>query len=85
MDRERRADRYVTPITSRWMVDTVAWVVSDVGRKRRGNGCGTWFAHARVRLSSEPILISLYEGVATPQASNVRAWTAHMFTRLVNG
>ena len=49
---------YATPMTSRWMVDTVAWLLNDVGRKRRGNGCGMWPAHARVRLPSEPIFIS---------------------------
>ena len=47
-------------MTSRWMVDTVAWLVNGVGRKRRGNGRGTWLVHARVRLSSKPIFISFY-------------------------
>ena len=39
----------------------MAWLVNEVGRKRRGNGYGTWLAHARVRLSSEPIFISFYK------------------------
>ena len=44
----------------------------------------TWLAHGRVRLPSEPFFVSFVQGVATPQASNVRAWSAHMFARLVN-
>ena len=60
MGRERRAGRYATPMTSRWTVDTVAWLLNDVARKRRGNGCGMRLAHARVRLPSEPIFISFY-------------------------
>ena len=47
-------------MTSRWTVDTVAWLLNDVARKRRGNGCGMRLAHARVRLPSEPIFISFY-------------------------
>ena len=85
MGRERRAGRYATPMTSRWMGDTVAWPVNDVGRKRRGNGRGTWLAHARVRLRSKPIFQLLLYGVAILQASYVRAWSAHMFARLGNG
>ena len=61
MGRERRAGRYATPMSSRWMVDTVLWLVNDVGRKRRGNGCGAWLARARLRLPSEPTFISFYK------------------------
>ena len=61
MGRERRAGRYATSMTSRWIVDTAAWLLNDVGRKRCGNGCGMWLAHARVRLPSEPIFISFYK------------------------
>ena len=85
MGRERHAGRYATPMTSRWIVDTVAWLVNDVGHKRSGKDRGTWLAHARVGLTSKPIFISFNLGVATPQASNVRAWSAHMFARLENG
>ena len=37
------------------------WLLNDVGRKRRGNGCGMWRAHARVRLPSKPIFLSFYK------------------------
>ena len=45
-------------MTSRWTVGTVAWLLNDVARKRRGNCCGMRLAHARVRLPSEPVFIS---------------------------
>ena len=85
MGRERRAGRYATPMTSRWMVDKVAWLVKDVGRKRRGNVCGTWLVHARVRLPSEPIFISFYKERRHRRHPTSDAWSGHMFARLENG
>ena len=49
--------RCATPMTSRWMVDTVAWLLNDVGRKCRGNRCGTVTADRPLRSSCKVLHI----------------------------